>query len=168
MRTRASDRHVPGGGNDDPDGGDHQSRPAKRQGFSHEPAEESPKTAQERVARPRKPPSTNKRASISNLRNYPSIRHPVAIGIWLIQKVEQARKERMLIAPKKGPRIGLTQTRCFPEEDMSSSTGQLMLDEARLQSQRDRKSKQRLENWAKSMRAQDAWWSGADGCRQGK
>lgn len=99
-------------------------------------------------------PST-KRPSSLNLHNYPVNRHPVGIAIWVIQKIDSARREgngsisSRDSSPERGPlpasSAGSVQiSRQTPDCEEDGDP----LD--RRQSQRERKIKQRLENWAKS------------------
>lgn len=99
--------------------------------------------------------SYTKRASALNLHNYPTDHHPVGIAIWVIQKIDSARRERSGSSSSRDSSPG-----SFPA--VSSSTGTFQIsghasefeeDEDsvdRRQAQRERKIKQRLENWAKS------------------
>jgi hypothetical protein len=126
--------------------------------------------SQPSYAKPKTKPSSNKRRATSlNLKNYPSNHHPVAIGVWILQKVEQARKElenqRFESDSSEPPRIGLqgehltvdlppgytVSPHCQPSsvENGTVPFGQ-ELEAERLQAQRNRKTKQRQENWAKS------------------
>jgi hypothetical protein len=108
-----------------------------------------------RAARASTGSAYTKRASALNLHNYPADHHPVGIAIWVIQKIESARRERS----------GSTSSResspeAFPVASSSVGFFQVSgqtseLDEGdepgdRRQAQRERKIKQRLENWAKS------------------
>ena len=96
-----------------------------------------------------------KRASALNLHNYPADHHPVGIAIWVIQKIESARRERSGSTSSRESSPG-----AFPAASSSmgffQASGQASeLDEGdepgdRRQAQRERKIKQRLENWAKS------------------
>jgi hypothetical protein len=96
-----------------------------------------------------------KRASALNLHNYPADHHPVGIAIWVIQKIESARRERSGSTSSRESSPGV-----FPAASSSmgffQASGQASeLDEGdepgdRRQAQRERKIKQRLENWAKS------------------
>lgn len=105
-----------------------------------------------------------KRPTSINLKNYPSNHHPVGIGIWILQKVEQARKEletqrlasRSSDSPRNkfqagpstaGPSMGSMMPP--PSEQMNVAPGQEQEAE-RLQAQRNRKAQSRQENWAKS------------------
>lgn len=93
--------------------------------------------------------SITKKASFSNLRNYPSNHHPVGIAIWLVQRISQYRNDsvqKTQIDTEIGDTIEVAQG---PESN-SESISKFGPDEARLRAQRDRKSKQRAENWAKS------------------
>lgn len=96
-----------------------------------------------------------KRASALNLHNYPADHHPVGIAIWVIQKIDSARRERSGSTSSRDSSPGAFLA-------SSSSTGVLQasgqgseMDDGiepsdRRQAQRERKIKQRLENWAKS------------------
>jgi hypothetical protein len=96
-----------------------------------------------------------KRASALNLHNYPADHHPVGIAIWVIQKVDSARRERTGSASSREsspPAFHRPSSRA----GIFQASGQASeIDEAddpvdRRQAQRERKIKQRLENWAKS------------------
>ena len=123
-----------------------------------------------------------KRASSLNLHNHPAISHPVGIAIWLLQKIDQARKTNssddeqspstsMPPSPgsvKTSTEVGIYGARIDRPDSgtsfsfkPSSLTGAQPLwgqssinehedDTARRRAQRDRKTKQRIENWAKS------------------
>ena len=96
-----------------------------------------------------------KRASALNLHNYPADHHPVGVAIWVIQKIDSARRERTgsassresspLASSKPSSRAGIFQTSGQASE---IDEGDDPVD--RRQAQRERKIKQRLENWAKS------------------
>ena len=96
-----------------------------------------------------------KRASALNLHNYPADHHPVGVAIWVIQKIDSARRERTGSASSResspaafsrpSPRAGIFQASGQASEiDEGENPGD------RRQAQRERKIKQRLENWAKS------------------
>ena len=127
-----------------------------------------------------------KRASALNLRNYPSDPHPVGMAIWVIQKIEQARRldagslsgdessrdaskpsspgtvPVVWSEPALGPQQGCVSNPAGATTPKSSSLVEVhpLWDQGsshqheesntRLQAQRDRKTKQRSENWAKS------------------
>ena len=123
-----------------------------------------------------------KRASSLNLHNHPVISHPVGIAIWLLQKIDQARKSNCSdddrspsssMPPSPGSihtstELGTSGSRLERPDSatafsfkQSSLTGAQPLwgqasvnehedDTARRRAQRDRKTKQRIENWAKS------------------
>lgn len=114
--------------------------------------------------------SNNRRASSLNLKNYPSNHHPVGISIWILQKVEQARRE--LEAQRSASYSSDLPRNTSPVQTLASNppsgyaesqhwqgpsfTNYVNLPPAqeqeagRLQAQRNRKTKQRQENWAKS------------------
>ena len=111
-----------------------------------------------------------KRSSALNLKNYPSHHHPTGIGIWILQKVEQMNRDRRENSPTTAPVFGsqppnhsvvtassyplaaLHRLPNVPARSTPYNADQVKeeVEEARLQSQRDRKSKQRQENWVKS------------------
>ncbi len=119
-----------------------------------------------------------KRASSLNLHNHPGIHHPVAIAIWVLQKIDQARSstdgERSeptssAASPSasysnweiNGPRVGMVDTSTTFTGKPASLTGAAPVwglptptehedDTVRREAQRQRKTKQRTENWAKS------------------
>ena len=123
-----------------------------------------------------------KRASSLNLHNHPIISHPVGIAIWLLQKIDQARKSNSSdddrspsssMPPSPGSihpstELGASGSRldrpdsatAFSFKQLSftgaqplwgqSSVNEHEDDTARRRAQRDRKTKQRIENWAKS------------------
>lgn len=135
--------------------------------------------SQPSYAKPKTKPSSNKRRATSlNLKNYPSNHHPVGIGVWILQKVEQARKElenqRFESESSEPPKVGL-QGEHLPVDHLLGYTtsphsqpgsvdnptvplGQEQEAE-RLQAQRNRKTKQRQENWAKSESLYDIFTS---------
>jgi hypothetical protein len=96
-----------------------------------------------------------KRASALNLHNYPTDHHPVGIAIWVIQKIDSARRERSGSTssresspeafPAPSPSTGFFRVSAQASE---VDDGDDPVD--RRQAQRERKIKQRLENWAKS------------------
>lgn len=100
-----------------------------------------------------------KRASALNLHNYPADHHPVGLAIWVIQKIDSARRERSGSTSSKesspaafsrpSSRTGIFQTSGQASGHVSEADDG---DDpvARRQAQRERKIKQRLENWAKS------------------
>jgi hypothetical protein len=99
-----------------------------------------------------------RRPNSLNLKNYPSNHHPVGIGIWILQKVEQARKElesqRLANSSSGSPRQE-SQAESLTAGQLTDRSNVLPGQEQeaeRLQAQRNRKSKQRQENWAKSKR----------------
>jgi hypothetical protein len=98
--------------------------------------------------------SLTKRASALNLHNYPADHHPVGIAIWVIQKIDSARRERNGSSSRESSPgnmramsspLGIYQT---PNQASEFEEGEDPAD--RRQAQRERKIKQRLENWAKS------------------
>ena len=141
--------------------------------------------------------TSTKRASALNLHNYPSDHHPIGIAIWLLQKIDQARRSRSRSASssssgsesktfakpvpplqplKPAPQFQSgwnstaaadpTQANALIDPSQAHPSlvgagtyhpvyahldgGHQEEDNGRLQSQRNRKSKQRSENWAKS------------------
>ena len=106
----------------------------------------------------------NRRTNTSNLKNYPSHHHPTGVAIWILQKVEQVNRDRRENAPTTasvfGPQSANTIGMAAPHPlslPVPARTTPYDLDqvredveEARLQAQRDRKNKQRTENWVKS------------------
>jgi hypothetical protein len=121
--------------------------------------------SQPNYAKPKPKTSTYKRRATSlNLRNYPSNHHPIGIGIWILQKVEQARKElenqRLEANSSNSPRDeshtepitagSLSGNMVSPYSDQVNLPPGQEQEAERLQAQRNRKTKQRQENWAKS------------------
>lgn len=121
--------------------------------------------SQPNYAKPKTKTASNKRRLTSlNLRNYPSNHHPVGIGIWILQKVEQARKElenqRLAANSSHSPRdesqtepitaASLSGIMVPPSPDQVNIPPGQEQEVERLQAQRNRKTKQRQENWAKS------------------
>jgi hypothetical protein len=99
--------------------------------------------------------SYTKRASALNLHNYPADHHPVGIAIWVIQKIDSARRERNGSTSSRESSPGAI-TASSSSAGLFSAFGQASEVEEggdlgdRRQAQRERKIKQRLENWAKS------------------
>jgi hypothetical protein len=130
-----------------------------------------PPHLQIKTATPPPPPpkraasSNNKRTTTLNLKNYPGNHHPVGIAVWILQKVEQARREQeaQRNASHNGNALSQPSAVSSPVESAGSNQWQnsslssyvnvqpAQEQEAeRLQAQRNRKTKQRQENWAKS------------------
>ena len=145
------------------------------------PAPVAPATVSHRVSSQESLPGTrarprtvlnSKRSSALNLRNYPSNPHPTGIAIWILQKIEQMRRDRLDSPPVStnhsgqwspthdqnpfaAPRSAFQGDQPPPSEsrhaaDACSPQISNEYDAVRLQSQRDRKTKQRLDNWVKS------------------
>lgn len=96
-----------------------------------------------------------KRASALNLHNYPADHHPVGIAIWVIQKIDSARRERNGSTSSRESTPGAFLPSSLSAGFFQGSGQGSEVDEGddptdRRQAQRDRKIKQRLENWAKS------------------
>ena len=96
-----------------------------------------------------------KRASALNLHNYPADHHPVGIAIWVIQKIDSARRERSGSTSSMASSPDAFQASSSSAGFFQASGPASELDEGddpgdRRQAQRERKIKQRLENWAKS------------------
>lgn len=124
----------------------------------------------------------SKRPSSVNLHNHPTDPHPVGLAIWLLQRIDQARKQAsadeersqspsVASSPKTPPSYWqLTQPNC-PPNGLGPTSGPYSAAKTldggppfwghvpqntsedvsiRLQAQRERKTKQRAENWAKS------------------
>lgn len=111
-----------------------------------------------------------KRSLTLNLKNHPSNHHPVGIAVWILQKVEQARRE--LDAQRSASYNNDTPANTSPARPLADSAVSGLADSdqwpgaslssylnapssfeqeaERLQAQRNRKTKQRQENWAKS------------------
>jgi hypothetical protein len=96
-----------------------------------------------------------KRASALNLHNYPTDHHPAGIAIWVIQKIDSARRERTDSTSSRdtSPEAfsAPSSSTAFiqaPGQASDPDDGEDPVD--RRQAQRERKIKQRLENWAKS------------------
>jgi hypothetical protein len=108
-----------------------------------------------RVPRTSSGTAYTKRASALNLHNYPADHHPVGIAIWVIQKIDSARRETSGSMssgesspeglPASSSSIGL-----FQASGQASEVDEGDDPSDRRQAQRERKIKQRLENWAKS------------------
>ena len=119
------------------------------------------------------PPKTTtssglRRSTSLNLKNYPSNHHPVGVAIWILQKVEQARRELDAQQPSHSsthastapvqhsainPVFEPARSNQWPGSSIPSYVNVPPAQEAeaeRLQAQRNRKTKQRQENWAKS------------------
>ena len=128
--------------------------------------------------------SRTKRASSLNLNNHPNNSHPVGIAIWIVQKIDQARKAKTIeditpraTSPPRSPGAGLEPWQQFDpafledkrglgsQEGTSPNTSALIGQQPiwgntisvnhedssdRRQAQRNRKKKQREENWAKN------------------
>ena len=120
-------------------------------------------SADSMMSRPR-PVLMNRRTNTLNLKNYPSHHHPAGVAIWILQKVEQVNRERRENAPTSASVFtsqGANALEAAPQHSISlpvpARTTPYDMDqvredveEARLQAQRDRKNKQRTENWVKS------------------
>lgn len=96
-----------------------------------------------------------KRASALNLHNYPADHHPVGIAIWVIQKIDSARREINGSTSSRESSPGAFAASSSPAGILQASGHASEVDEGddaedRRQAQRERKIKQRLENWAKS------------------
>ncbi len=96
-----------------------------------------------------------KRASALNLHNYPVDHHPVGIAIWVIQKIDSARRERNESTSSRESSPGAFAASSSSAGIFQASGQASEVDEGddpgdRRQAQRERKIKQRLENWAKS------------------
>ena len=100
-----------------------------------------------------------KRASALNLHNYPADHHPVGLAIWVIQKIDSARRERSgsTLSRESSPAaFSRPSSRTGIFQASSQASGHVSdADDGddpvgRRQAQRERKIKQRLENWAKS------------------
>ena len=83
------------------------------------------------------------RASGLNLRNYPGNHHPAGIAIWVAQKVDQVRRERT-----GGPLPNADTPKI--QKNRPSNSDLTKAEAARLLAQRERKAKQRTENWVKN------------------
>ena len=128
--------------------------------------------------------SRTKRASSLNLNNHPNYVHPVGIAIWIVQKIDQARKAKNMedidpraTSPLRSPGAGpeswqqfdpaFLEDRLGPgsQEATSANVPALIGQQPiwgnpipmnhedtsdRRQAQRNRKKKQRVENWAKN------------------
>lgn len=123
-----------------------------------------------------KPILTSKRSSAVNLKNRPTHPHPAGIAIWILQKIEQTRRDRQDFPqgpaasfqtqwsgmppqsayPTNSPYRPPDSDRIPPSLPTQRTTPYNLqqvaeeVEEMRLQSQRDRKTKQRSENWVKS------------------
>lgn len=118
--------------------------------------------------------STKPRHTTLNLKNYPSNHHPVGIAIWILQKVEQARRElegqQNSSNPLSQPSAndsppGSATSLQWQSSPLSSYVNVQPSQEQeadRLQAQRNRKTKQRQENWAKSKITLDSYISLTD------
>jgi hypothetical protein len=108
-----------------------------------------------RAARASAGSAYTKRASALNLHNYPVDHHPVGIAIWVIQKIESARRERSGSTSSRESSPGSypaasSSLGCFQASGQGSELDEGDEPGDRRQAQRERKIKQRLENWAKS------------------
>jgi hypothetical protein len=122
-----------------------------------------------------------KRASGLNLRNHPSDPHPIGIAIWVLQKIDQARRSEEAISngspaaansdnPSQtwsaiAPKANVNSSSSIPSPPLLNGARPVWIQESqnepeegssRLQAQRERKTKQRQENWAKSRDPQAA------------
>lgn len=96
-----------------------------------------------------------KRASALNLHNYPADHHPVGIAIWVIQKIDSARRERSGSTSSRDSSPGAflaspSSTGILQASNLNAEFDDGIEPSDRRQAQRERKIKQRLENWAKS------------------